>query len=178
MADVDAALLAALLRESLGKGQHPRLTIISSSMTPLLRRGDGIILESITPGQLQPGDILTLTTESYLQTHRYWGQQHQAGNPYLLTRGDQPLIFDKPWPEESLIGRVVARQRQGKMLSLREGWGKWLNTQLARLATAECQRLALSPQQVAPTFTLYQRRQHQLLWFGAKLLTNLVDIIT
>jgi signal peptidase I len=175
MVDLDAALLATLLRESLQKGQHPRLTITSNSMTPLLHQGDEILLESITLGQLQPGDILTITTETYLQTHRYFGQKQQAGTPYLLTRGDQPLTFDTPWAMASVIGRVMARQRHSKMLFLHHGWGKWLNTQLSGLATAESHWYAIIPEQPAPILTPYQRRKRYLFWFAAKLLTNFVD---
>ena len=177
MADVDAALLATLLRESLHKGQHPRLTINSSSMIPLLRCGDKIILESVTLGQLQTGDILTLTTKSYLQTHRYWGHHEQGGRLTLLTRGDQPLLFDKPWLIEDLIGRVVGRQRQGKLLSLSDGWGKWLNSQLIKLATAESYWFSLTPGQAPPLLTSRERFKRRSFWYGAKLLTAFVDII-
>jgi signal peptidase I len=177
MADVDAALFAALLRESLHKGEQPRLTISSSSMTPLLRRGDEIILESVTVGQLRPGDILTLTTDSFLQTHRYWGQWQEAGDSYLLTRGDQPLLFDDPWPETALIGRVAARWRLGKMLPINKGWGQWLNRQLTRLATAESHRFTLIPGHPAPTLTRLQHLQRRSWWFGANVLTGFVDII-
>ena len=178
MADVDAALLAALLRDSLSKGQQPRLTINSNSMTPLLRQGDEIIIESVTLEQLEPGDILTLTTDSYLLTHRYWGQEQQEGNTYLITRGDQPLVFDPLWPTAALMGRVLARQRQRKVLALDAGWGKWLNGRLTILAMAEAHYLALSPGQPAPILTVYQRIQHRLRWYGAKLLTYLIDIIS
>ena len=177
MADVDATLLAPLLRESLQKGQHPQLIITSNSMTPLLQRGDKIILEFVTIEQLQPGDILTLTTESHLQTHRYWGMEERAGTSYLLTCGDRPLSFDPLWPIGSLIGRVIARQRKGKRMSLHEGVGKWLNNQLSKLATAKLNWFNIFPGQTVPLLTPYQHLKRHSLWFVAKLLTGLVDFI-
>ncbi|MCB8945027.1 MAG: hypothetical protein H6658_14850 [Ardenticatenaceae bacterium] len=177
MADVNTTLLTSLLKESLHKGQHPQLTIDSPSMTPLLRPGDEIILETVTLDQLKPGDILTLTTAAYLQTHRYWGLQQVAGVSYLLTRGDRPLRFDQPWPVEHLIGRVLARRRQGHTLYLNTGWGKWLNTKLARLAQIEAHWFNLTPTPTAPALTSFQRLQRRSLLLAAKLLAILVDFI-
>lgn len=177
MADVDATLLAALLKESIGKGQQPQLTINSNSMAPLLRSGDRIILGSVTLEQLRPGDLLTLTIEPYPITHRYWGQWHHADAIHLLTRGDRPLLFDRPWPVDCLIGRVVARERQGKLLSLQQGWGKWLNDRLAWLVRAESQWLGLYPEQPTPRLTRAGNCQRRFVWFGAKLLTRFVEII-
>ncbi len=172
MADVDATLLAALLKESLQKGQHPRLTVTSRSMTPLLQPGDEIILELVTFEQLQPGDILTVKTENHLQTHRYWGSGEQG---HLLTRGDQSLEFDKPWPVDDLIGRVHTRQRQDKVLSLRGGWGQWLNRQLTRLLTAEWRWLFPAPEQTSMIILFLRRLTHRLLRLAAKILTIFVD---
>ena len=177
MADVDATLLAALLRESMRKGQQPQLTINSNSMAPLLQSGDQIILASVTLEQIQPGDLLTLTTEPSLLTHRYWRQWQHANTVYLLTRGDRPLLFDRPWPVDLLIGRVVARQRQGKVLSLQQGWGKWLNDKLTWLATLESHWFGIHPEQPAPLLTRTSHLKRRFIWFGAKLLTRFVDII-
>jgi len=177
MADVDATLLAALLRESMRKGQQPQLTIDSNSMAPLLQIGDQIILASVTLEQLQPGDLLTVTTEPYLLTHRYWRQWPHADTVYLLTRGDRPLWFDRPWPADCLLGRVVARQRQGKILSFRQGWGKWLNDKLTSLATLEIHWFGIHPERPAPLPTYASYLKRRFVWLGAKLLTGFVDNI-
>jgi signal peptidase I len=174
---VDATLLAALLRESMEKGQQPQLAINSNSMAPLLQSGDLIILASVTLEQIQAGDLLTLTTEPDLLTHRYWKQWQQADTVYLLTRGDRPLLFDKPWPVDCLLGRVVARQRQGKVLSLQQGWGKWLNDKLTWLAMIESHWFGIHPGQPTPVLTRPSHFKRNFIWFGAKLLTRFVDII-
>jgi hypothetical protein len=177
MTDVDAALLAALLRESMAKGQQPNLKISSDSMYPLLERGDVIILESVTLEQIRPGDLLTITTDLHLLTHRYYGQQNSTTGVQLLTRGDRLLLFDQPRPTACLIGRVTARRRQDKVLSLQRGRGRWLNRQLGCWAQIEVRSLQLGPQQAKPSLGVYGRLRRRLLWFSAKWLTKFIDSI-
>ncbi len=137
MVDIDAPILASLLRGSLERGETPRLEISSNSMSPLLRRGDKILLETITPEQLKSGDIITLVWPESLVTHRYWAREGEPPAQRLWTRGDRPLVFDKPWPPEALIGRVNGRSRNGRTLSLTNGIGRRLNHHLAWLADLE-----------------------------------------
>lgn len=137
MVDIDAPIMASLLRRSLERGETPRLEISSNSMSPLLRRGDKILLEAITPEQLKSGDIITLVWPESLVTHRYWAKEGEPHAPRMLTRGDRPLVFDKPWPTEALIGRVNGRFRNGRTLSLTNGIGLRLNRHLTWLADLE-----------------------------------------
>ncbi|MBP6470127.1 MAG: hypothetical protein KBE23_00325 [Chloroflexi bacterium] len=106
-------------------------------MSPLLRRGDKILLEAMTPEQLKSGDIITLLWPESLVTHRYWAKEGEPHAQFLLTRGDRPLVFDKPWPAEALIGRVNGRSRNGRTLSLTKGIGLRLNHHLAWIADLE-----------------------------------------
>ncbi len=106
-------------------------------MSPLLRLGDKILLETITPEQLKSGDIITLVWPDSLVTHRYWAKEGEPPVQRLLTRGDRPLVFDKPWPADALIGRVNGRSRNGRLLPLTHGAGLRLNHHLAWLANLE-----------------------------------------
>lgn len=140
MTQPDAALLASMLQESMQRGETPSLTLTSDSMLPLLRRGDQVQVEPVTAAQLRPGDVVTLVDErdrTQLLTHRYWGRIAQDDGRTLVTRGDRPLWFDPPCPERNLVGRVMARRRDGRYLSLEDGAGAWLNRRLAWLAQVE-----------------------------------------
>jgi hypothetical protein len=56
--------------------------------------------------------------------------------------------FDPPQPATRLVGRVAARRRGKRLLSLQQGPGRWLNRHLAALATLE---LRLMPPAIATT---------------------------
>jgi signal peptidase I len=137
MSEIAPALLADLLREALKEGKSPYLTVISNSMSPLIRRGDQIQLAPTTSDELKPGDIIVYQGPANLITHRYWGFLSENGRRQLVTRGDRPQHFDTPITPASLIGRVTARRRKKQLLNLAGGIGKWLNHHLAKLAQLE-----------------------------------------
>lgn len=130
--------VAEALRASMGQGRSPFLEITSDSMTPLLRRGDQVGLAAAQPEQLQRGDIVTFVEDGHLTTHRYWGEL--AGR--LLSRSDRSGAFDRPWPPQALVGRVVVRRRAGASFSLDTGAGRQLNRFLYRWSVAG-QRLSM-----------------------------------
>lgn len=144
MNELNAYVIADLLRESMARGEQPALTLTSNSMYPLLKVGDQIRIEPAAAAALQPGDVVTFinaSDPSQLMTHRYWGSVQQNGRRVLMMRGDRPACFDPPCAAADLVGRVVARCRNGRDLNLESGSGRWLNRQLAGLAAREMARL-------------------------------------
>lgn len=133
------AVVADLLRTSMAQGQRPHLIITSGSMRPLLQIGDEVQLEPVRPHELQQGDIITLVAPATLITHRFWAMKAEANGSKacLVTRGDRFLTFDAPWQEDYLIGRVIARRRRQRGLSLVKGVGGWLGRHVAHIAAAE-----------------------------------------
>lgn len=150
MSEIDPALLAEMLRDALNKGKFPYLTVVSNSMSPLIRRSDQIQLAPITPEQLLPGDIIVFEGPSNLITHRFWGLITETGQTQLVTRGDRPQHFDKPVNAGRLIGRVICRRRKKKSFNLSQGMGKWLNSHLANLARLEIRLFADPPATTGP----------------------------
>lgn len=141
MVDVEAHIIADLLRESLARGQHPTLTIRSNSMRPLLQAGDQVWLETAVPIQLQSGELITLWDGRDLLTHRYWATVSRGGEQHLVTRGDRPLTLDPLQPVSHLIGRVMARRRGAHRLTLKSGAGYKLNQRLTQLVQWEWRHL-------------------------------------
>lgn len=141
---VDTGLLVDLLRESLASGGQPRLTIVSGSMSPLLRPGDQVTLERASLDQLRGGDIVVVAAAQNLYTHRLRAWLADGDKRYLLTRGDRTLAFDAPWPAETYVGRVAGRWRAGRYLPLGPS-GSVLHNHFAHLATAEERLLGVEP---------------------------------
>lgn len=145
MGEPDVDMLAELLRESMARGDQPALTLTSDSMAPLLRTGDQIRIAPAAVDALQPGDIVTFIDDSdavQLMTHRFWGSVRQADQTLIVTRGDRPLWFDRPFGAGRLVGRAVARLRDGRELRLDTGSGARLNRRLAGLAGRDIAQLA------------------------------------
>lgn len=145
MTHINPSTIADSVRDSLAKGQQPRLTVTSNSMAPLFWANDQVILEAVQPEQLHPGDIITLIDQTGLLTHRIWAQRDNG----FLTRGDHALNFDGICESDAVVGRVIGRIRKQHMLSFQDGWGRWLDGYLAALARREQQWLTGS--QEAPT---------------------------
>jgi signal peptidase I len=150
MSEIDPALLADLLREAMRKGKLPFLTVVSNSMSPLIRRGDQIQIAPKTAEQLQPGDIIVYKGPANLITHRFWGFLSEKEQTRLVTRGDRPQHFDSPIAPANLVGQVIGRRRKQHFLDLAVGRGKWLNNHLANLARLEI-RLFAKPISLSPS---------------------------
>lgn len=141
MTEYDAIPLADALREHLRGMRIAYLTVTSSSMEPLLEKGDVIGLQQIELLAIQPGQIVTFirSNDSHdLLTHRIAAvRQDEQGTVFFLTRGDRILAFDRPLQVENIVGQVVWRIRNGRKLRLDQGSGAWLSSQLGIIAELE-----------------------------------------
>lgn len=136
-AGLDTVTISEMLREGMRLGHMPFLTVTSGSMEPLLRVGDEVGLQPIRAHQLQSGDIVVIAGHDLVLTHRFMGLREANGHKVIVTRGDRVVSRDKPWAEDQLLARVVARRRDGYTLWLDFGAGRRLNTALARLSWLE-----------------------------------------
>ena len=139
---LDTALLADLLRDSLSAGKPARLTVVSGSMSPLLEVGDQVILGAASAEMLTPGDIIVVAENHATLTHRYWRQYDKDGQTWLVTRGDRVAAWDPPHRADDLIGRVVARARDGATVTIDSGAGALANRRLATIASVDNRLLA------------------------------------
>lgn len=142
-------VVVELLRMALAEGRQPWLTISSHSMHPLLRPGDAVQVGAVSAESLPPGAIIVIDTGVHLLTHRYLGTVHYRGAPYLVTRGDRPWALDAPWPPDAVVGRIIARRRDGRRVDLTRGGGARLDRAVQRLLTLELALLAPHAQRLA-----------------------------
>lgn len=179
---MDISQVAEFLRYSVQQGQQPFVTITSNSMAPLLRRGDLVQVEDVAWQALQPGDVVLVQAAVDLLTHRYWGSVPQEQTAWLLLRGDRPLAFDAPLPASSLIGRVICRRRQHRLLNLQHGAGRWLNRHLAHLSRSEIRLFGIAAANLPPApIAAWLRRRpwaaraiRRLIYVWAALLARLI----
>lgn len=178
MTNIDPSIIAESVRDSLAKGQNPRLTVTSNSMAPLFWANDQVILEAIQPEQLNPGDIITLIDQTGLLTHRIWVRQGSG----FMTRGDHVLNFDELCQSDAILGRVVGRVHKQRTLLFQDGWGRWLDRYLGRLARREHGWLTGSqeaPSGVEPVdLNSRTRFVHRLFFSWAIFITIAVNLAT
>ena len=137
MVDDEQFLLVQMLRESIQQGITPSLTVISDSMSPLLRQGDKVGLRKLPPEQAEPGQIITFSKPhegQSLITHRIAGVVLDNGEEKLATFGDRSLLLDTPVNLEDVVGLVIWRQRGNHAINLMSGPGARLNKKLANRA--------------------------------------------
>lgn len=118
MSDSSPERYARLARELARGAGELRVTVISDSMRPLLRRGDILLVQAIDPARLRRGDIVVAQVAAAGQidwiTHRLVGVDAQGWH----LRGDALAGSDAPVPAAQIVGRVVAVERDARRLSL------------------------------------------------------------
>ncbi len=134
----DAAVIA--LRAWRREGGRLRLLVRGWSMAPLLQPGDGIELEPCPLAGLRPGAILVVQQDTGLLTHRLVRAERHA----LWLWGDGLPAPDAPVAPEALVGQVIARERGGRRLMLRESHWERLGRALVRPRGRRLVRLALT----------------------------------
>jgi signal peptidase I len=110
-----------------------RLPIVSDSMRPLLRAGDWIYVEAVTPAWLRLGDIIVVQRGAELITHRLVAQD----GPGWRTHGDNTRGLDSVVLAEEIVGRVSAIERGTQHLDLRARQWQTANRWIGRIDRAK-----------------------------------------
>ena len=109
-----------LLKGGLERDQKFRLSVTSSSMSPLLKPGDCIFIQKVDPNLLKIGDLIVLNRESNLIIHRFF-KVDQEGRYH--TKGDNRTLCDPPVSAADILGIVVGIERSQKSFDLtRQKW--------------------------------------------------------
>ncbi len=115
MSDQYTSIVIQALRKRLRDGHMVRMTVVSRSMLPLIRSGDGVWVAYGTLDHMTRGEVVTFQHGSNLYTHRLVSDGSTGG----LTSGDNSLTHDPPLARADLLGRVVVVERGHTTVDLR-----------------------------------------------------------
>ncbi len=106
---------AARLRTVLEAGGELRLAVTGTSMRPLLREGDYLVIRPLDDPP-RVGEVVVYARDERLWAHRLLARSRDG--KYLLTKGDARGRLDAPLTDADLIGRAVAVERSGRIMGL------------------------------------------------------------
>jgi hypothetical protein len=129
------ALVADILRQY---GQL-QLRAHGCSMFPIIRSGDVLSIRYCTTEALQPLDVVLIADGDRLFAHRLIEMRLRHDEWFLITRGDSHWRSDPPRAAATLLGRVVAVTRSGRVLDA--PFSSTLAERLYGLAATELTRL-------------------------------------
>lgn len=103
-----------LAREHLVREGRLRVPVTSGSMSPMMRLGDWVQVESVRQS-LRVGDIVMVDCGGKAVIHRLIFITRR----YLILQGDAVFRFDLPVVPWQVIGIVTARERNGRKVDVK-----------------------------------------------------------
>lgn len=104
--------------------------ILSSSMYPLIEINDRILVHVATPAEIRLKDVILFKSDGVLVAHRVIGIDRKNNKTNVLQKGDASADAGLIAPE-SIVGKVTAVEKKGRLLDITAGRGKMLNRFLA-----------------------------------------------
>ncbi len=123
--DLAGADLCALVSEILGRGKPVRFKTRGSSMSPIVRDGDIVVVSPFGERGLRTGDVVAFVhpAAARLAVHRLIGRTERG----FLVRGDNALMPDGEVGAGSVLGLVTSIERRGRKIGLgRRAEGRFL----------------------------------------------------
>ena len=137
----DAAVYQAAAPDVWRAAEEPRparLTVTSDSMRPLLRVGDGVVVQPIDPHALQPGDVIVVRRGGDWITHRLVTVDERGWH----THGDNTRCGDEAASAAQIVGRVIAIERNGQTIDLLQPRWRAIDRRINRVQRAQLRMLA------------------------------------
>ena len=89
------------------------------TMRPFLRDGDELVVEPVSWRDVRPGEIVTYRSGDRFPTRRVF-QVHPRRGCFILKADGMPSCRFFEVRREDLLGKVVARKRDGRVLTHRD----------------------------------------------------------
>lgn len=112
----DFSLLGA---ELLSKGNSVRFCARGSSMHPMVRDGDALLINPLGDAGARIGEIVLCTAgNGIVLVHRVLRRRRGEDGSAYLVQGDQSPMPDGWIPEAQVHGRLVEIEREGRRLAM------------------------------------------------------------
>ena len=115
--------MTGLFEDLLESGADLRVSVTGKSMTPFLSSGDTVTIRRVENGRLTAGDLVFYRNRLGLPVlHRLIRVVRTGkGKRLLHTKGDALTVFDEPFTEPSLLGKVSFVEKAGRGHNQRTG---------------------------------------------------------
>lgn len=113
----DFQYLMRLGEELLNEGATLKVTAGGLSMFPFLRKGDVIYLKKQKKEDYKNGDIVVFKTSEKFIAHRLIKLKKEENKIMALCKGDSLVKYDKAFPVEQVLGKVISVERNGVKLN-------------------------------------------------------------
>lgn len=128
MINCDKVVFTGLSADMLSRGVSVRFRAAGSSMYPLIRDGDVLVVERTDPEKIRYGDIIFfIDAAGRTVVHRAIKIRAHDSGTTLTTRGDSTLADDAPIDGRDVIGRVAWIEKGNGRLNVGNGMGRILS---------------------------------------------------
>ncbi len=100
----------------MAKPTYLALRVLGSSMWPLFRRGDHLLVKR--QNDCHPGAIIAFRQRNVTITHRVWRKISSHCGTVFYTKGDSSFRRDPRVVPSQVLGVVVGRMREGKFRAI------------------------------------------------------------
>jgi signal peptidase I len=109
----------ALIKEAIAHREAElKVYAAGNSMSPLIRKGDTLVIKHVTAGALKRGDIVVFDSRGALCAHRLIMKSARGNRYILVTKSDNSFAADAPFADKKLMGKVSCIQRGREVFNL------------------------------------------------------------
>jgi len=117
------------------KGKHLSFRARGGSMSPFIRNGEIIEIRPIESRKIKSGDIIFYRANpNKLITHRVIKRILENGKIVFITKGDRSPTFDERVYSGDVLGKVVAVEKNGRIIRFDKGLMRLLNIFWAKIS--------------------------------------------
>lgn len=124
-----------LSKEILGKGSCLRFQAKGDSMRPFIKNGQIIQVRPAKIFEINSGDVIFCRSfNNRMIVHRVIRKQRRNDKIVLLTKGDSTSDFDEYVYPDSILGKVIAIERNNRVIRMDKGMLRVINILCVKLS--------------------------------------------